>query len=108
MFAFDYGWIAAVTFLILLVSVVVSALRARLWTSALAMILLIIMISGYSSMMTQSASASILFLIAGLVMGETVWKERHDERRSVGSEFGASRRAFVARSATRTLTYRQS
>ncbi|MER2133592.1 MAG: O-antigen ligase family protein [Arthrobacter sp.] len=69
MYAYDFGWVAALLYLLILVSVLVSGLLSHEWMSSTMLALAIIMVSGYSSIMTQGSSSVLTFLIAGLVMG---------------------------------------
>lgn len=74
MYAYDFGWVAAGLYFVLLVSVVITGLCNRVWTMSLIAVLALIMVSGYSSIMTQGASSVLTFLIAGLVLGSSTLK----------------------------------
>lgn len=67
MYAYDFGWVAAVLLLAFLGAAFSSCLLRADWSPALSMIILIIMVAGYSSFMTQSASGAIMFFVVALI-----------------------------------------
>ncbi|MDK1360189.1 hypothetical protein QNO00_07895 [Arthrobacter sp. zg-Y1219] len=85
MYAYDFGWVAAGLYLVLLLSVIISGLRNGAWTASIMVALAVIMVSGYSSIMTQGASSVITFLIAGLVLGNLTIKNSRPQLASVST-----------------------
>ena len=66
MYAFDFGWLASAGILIVLSVISGRCLIKKVYHGAVSMLVMITMLAGYSSFMTQSASGAIMFFVAGV------------------------------------------